>query len=116
MSALYLSRSDQREIDSDILVSISKQALRHTEQVFLGLTAHPDIAVVQISILLGSFCLFSGRRNTGFAVLGSGVKIAQVLTLHRDFKPSPSGKGPVVRNVQYVWWALEIFDKYGPRA
>ncbi|KAK9429586.1 fungal-specific transcription factor domain-containing protein [Lipomyces doorenjongii] len=58
-----------------------------------------------------SFHLFNGRPTVGLGILGSGVKIAQIMGLHRE--SMWKGVSDINRELRRrTWWALEVFDKY----
>lgn len=111
LGAHYLSLSQSPEEDCRDLLSLSGKLLSEIEYRFLRIIGLPNVEAVQICILLGSFHLFNGRPAVGMGILGSGIKIAQVIGLHRE---------SMWHNVSEVaqetrrrtWWALEVFDKY----
>lgn len=89
---------------------LSKDLLEIIETRFLQIISSSTLETVQICILLGSFLLFNGRPNAGLGISGSGVKIAQVIGLHREnlWKEISSAEREERRR---TWWALEVFDK-----
>jgi hypothetical protein len=89
---------------------LSKELLAKIEIRFLQIISSSTLETVQICILLGSFLLFNGRPNAGLGISGSGVKIAQVMGLHRErlWKELSPAKREERRR---TWWALEVFDK-----
>lgn len=111
LGAHYLSLSGSPEEDCQALSTLSEQLLAEIEYRFLRIIGRPNVEAVQVCILLGSFHLFNGRPAVRMGVLGSGIKIAQVIGLHRE---------SMWQNVSEVsqetrrrsWWALEVFDKY----
>ncbi|UKZ94630.1 uncharacterized protein TrAFT101_009485 [Trichoderma asperellum] len=90
---------------------LSKDLLEIIETRFLQIISCSTLETVQICILLGSFLLFNGRPNAGLGISGSGVKIAQVIGLHREnlWKEISSAEREERRR---TWWTLEVFDKY----
>lgn len=89
---------------------LSKDLLSNIEARFLQIVSCSTLETVQICILLGSFLLFNGRPNAGLGISGSGVKIAQVIGLHRESLWKE--RSPVEREERRrTWWALEVFDK-----
>ena len=110
VTAHYLRRSTYTSVDLGILEALCQSSTRHLEQVFFRIISSPDLEAVQIGILYGSYNLFNGVPNLGFAILGSTVKIAQVIGLHRE---SLLQKIKVYdpEQCRRVWLALEIFDK-----
>lgn len=89
---------------------LSKDLLANIETRFLQIVSCSTLETVQICVLLGSFLLFNGRPNAGLGISGSGVKIAQVIGLHREslWKENSPAKREERRR---TWWALEVFDK-----
>lgn len=106
----YLWMDPSAPYDFDFLAGFRAQAFRYVESSILSLMSHPDLESVQVGILLGSFHLFNGLPNLGFSILGSTIKAAQLLGLHRGFCGSDTDSGSVNNRAQ-VWWALEIFEK-----
>lgn len=110
LGAHYTSLS-QTPLSSDSdLKRMSVEIMAQIESRFLQFMGCATVEAVQISILLGSYLLFSGKPNVGMAVSGAGVKIAQVINLHRENlwrDCSPAEKETRRR----TWWALEVYDK-----
>ena len=92
------------------LASLRTNAIQVADSAFFKVLSFPNLAAVQIGILLGSFYLFNGKPCLGFGILGSAVKCAQVIGLHRQSRLSTLASGNV-QNACRVWWTLEIFDK-----
>ncbi|KAL6886745.1 fungal-specific transcription factor domain-containing protein [Trichoderma evansii] len=90
---------------------LAKDLLANIETRFLQIVNCSTLETVQICILLGSFFLFNGRPNAGLGISGSGVKIAQVIGLHREslWKDISLAEREERRR---TWWALDVFDKY----
>ncbi|EEY19045.1 conserved hypothetical protein [Verticillium alfalfae VaMs.102] len=90
---------------------LSRDLIAVVEARFLQILNCSTLETVQICILLGSFFLFNERPNTGLGISGSGVKIAQVIGLHRESLWKETSD--VVREERRrTWWTLEVFDKY----
>ncbi|OKO95847.1 hypothetical protein PENSUB_10868 [Penicillium subrubescens] len=90
---------------------LSGDIIKQVEQRFLRIMSSADEEAVQICVLLGSFYLFNGRPTAGLGILGSGIKIAQVLRLHRE--GSLTGISMTrLETRRRSWLALEVFDKY----
>lgn len=97
-----------------MLERLNADLLERAEAQFLRLIGCATLEAVQICILLGSYLLFSGRPNVGMGISGAGIKIAQVISLHRESKWRDVS--PAVRETKRrTWWALEVFDKYVAR-
>ncbi|OAA81762.1 Transcription factor [Akanthomyces lecanii RCEF 1005] len=97
------SRTEMKKLSTDIMGQIEAKFLQ-----FMGCAT---LEAVQISVLLGSFLLFNGRPNVGLAISAAGVKIAQVINLHREslWPDCPAVEREARRR---TWWTLEVFDKY----
>lgn len=106
----YLWTDPSAPYDHETLATFRAEAFRYVESSILALMANPDLESVQVGILLGSFHLFNGLPNLGFSILGSTIKSAQLLGLHRGFPGSDADRESLHNRVQ-VWWALEIFEK-----
>ncbi|KAK2129131.1 fungal-specific transcription factor domain-containing protein [Fusarium oxysporum II5] len=91
-----------RQLSLDLIAAI--------ESKFLQIVGCQTVETVQICILLGSF-IFYTRPTTGLGICGMGVKIAQVIGLHREsfWKETSQLTQEVKRR---TWWTLEVFDKY----
>lgn len=89
---------------------LSTDIMGQIEAKFLQFMGCATLEAVQISVLLGSFLLFNGRPNVGLAISAAGVKIAQVINLHREsLWPDCSAVEREAR--RRTWWTLEVFDK-----
>lgn len=111
LGAHYLWTDPTARDSMPILDYIRKEAIQATDAGFFRVIAKPSLAAIQIAVLLGSFHLFNGSPYLGFGILGSGVKCAQAIGLHRQSRhpimDSGAEQGPC-----RIWWAPEIFDKY----
>jgi hypothetical protein len=85
--------------------------LRQTEQSFLDMAKVSSIEAVQICIILGSFHLFNGKPYSGFGILGSAIKLAQNLGLHRQSLFQGSSEYDLQSWSRSSWWTLEVYDK-----
>ena len=96
--------------DTHSLQQLSERLLTQIEYRFLRIIGSPNEEAVQLCVLMGSFHLFNGRPTVGLGILGSGIKIAQVIGLHRE--SMWQGLSNVARESRRrSWWALEVFDK-----
>jgi hypothetical protein len=110
LGAHYLWTNPDTRTDIQLLDHIRLSVIRHVEAHLLVLAAQPDLETVQIGILLGSYHILNGAPNVGFAILGSTIKSAQLIGLHRS--PTISHRSPWNKDAcAEVWWALEIFEK-----
>ncbi|RJE22616.1 hypothetical protein PHISCL_05039 [Aspergillus sclerotialis] len=111
IGAYYSSLGARSGHEESSLRQFSEDLFVQVEHRFCRIIGSPNIEAVQICILLGSFRLFNGRPTAGLGILGSGVKVAQVIGLHRE--SMWKGISDVNRELRRrTWWALEIFDKY----
>lgn len=93
---------DYRRLSQDLLAKI--------EANFLQIVGCSTLETVQTCVLLGSFFLFNERPNAGLGILGSGVKVAQVIGLHRESLWKDKSQA-IREEKRRTWWALEVFDK-----
>lgn len=111
LGAHYASLDASTGQDETSLRRFSETLLTRVEHRFCRIIGSPNVEAVQVCILLGSFHLFNGRPTVGIGILGSGVKIAQIMGLHRESMwKGVSGINRELR--RRAWWALEVFDKY----
>jgi hypothetical protein len=88
---------------------LSRDLIAVLETRFLQIVGCPAVESVQICVLLGSF-IFYTRPTIGLGICGMGVKIAQVMSLHRESFWKETSE--VAREEKRrTWWALEVFDK-----
>lgn len=110
LGAHYLWTDPFAPVDRDALALFRSQALEYVGSKYLSLLSQPTLETVQVGILLGSFHIFNGQPNLGFGILGSTIKTAQLIGLHRGFPRSSSNERNSGESVK-VWWALEIYEK-----
>lgn len=106
----YMRQGDATRLGLDAK-SFQTAALRHLEANLMFLFEDSELESVQVCVLLGSFYLYAGRPNLGFVVLGSGIRCAFALGLHRE-SSWPSLAEEVQEERKRVWWALFIFDRF----
>ncbi|KAE8378968.1 fungal-specific transcription factor domain-containing protein [Aspergillus bertholletiae] len=111
LGAHYSSLPDSLTDHHQSLSVLSEQLLTQIEYRFLQIIGCPNVEAVQVCVLLGSFHLFNGRPTVGMGVLGSGIKIAQVIGLHRE-SMWHNLSDVAQESRRRSWWALEVFDKY----
>jgi hypothetical protein len=106
----YTSEGDTAHLGFDV-ITFQKAALRHLEANLMFLFEDSALESVQVCVLLGSFYLYTGRPNLGFVVLGSGIRCAFALGLHREVSwpelPSESRE-----ERRRAWWSLFVFDRF----
>lgn len=111
LGAHYSSLREPLDEHHRNLSVLSETLLTQIEYRFLQIIGCPNVEAVQVCVLMGSFHLFNGRPTVGMGVLGSGIKIAQVIGLHRE--AMWHNLSEVARESRRrSWWALEVFDKY----
>jgi hypothetical protein len=106
----YIDKHVALDLRFDV-AGFQEKSLHYLEANLLSLCEDTDLASVQIWVLLGSFYLYTGRPNLGFVVLGSGIRCAYALGLHRE-NSWPRLKEEDTEERRRVWWALFIFDRY----
>lgn len=112
LGAKYEARATTASVQRTALEKLSLDLLAQVEARFLNLIGCATLEAVQICILVGSCLLFSGRPNVGLGISAAGVKIAQVINLHREKRWTDSSAA-VRETKRRTWWALEVYDKYG---
>ncbi|KAG5746342.1 hypothetical protein H9Q70_010962 [Fusarium xylarioides] len=110
LGAHYAALKDPDDQMSPQYRQLSRDLIAVIETRFLQIIGCQTVETVQICILLGSF-IFYTRPTTGLGICGMGVKIAQVIGLHREsfWKETSQLAREVKRR---TWWTLEVFDKY----
>lgn len=109
LGAKYEAKSAAPD-ERDTLQRLSRDLLAQVEARFLHLIGCATLEAVQICILVGSCLLFSGRPNVGLGISAAGVKIAQVINLHREKRWTDPSEA-VRETKRRTWWALEVYDK-----
>ncbi|KAF9775220.1 hypothetical protein IL306_006694 [Fusarium sp. DS 682] len=110
LGAHYAALKDPEDAMSPQYQQLSRDLISVIETNFLRIIGCSTVESVQICILLGSF-IFYTRPTTGLGICGMGVKIAQVIGLHREtfWKETSQLAREEKRR---TWWTLEVFDKY----
>ena len=92
------------------LLSFRKQSLDNVEGSLNDLYDAAGIESIQVCILLGSYHMYHGRPNLAFVMLGSGLKCAQLMNLHKE--PSWRGLPEIAKEERRrTFWALFVFDR-----
>lgn len=109
LSAHYAALRDPDDQMSPQYRQLSRDLISVIETRFLQIIGCQTVETVQICVLLGSF-IFYTRPTTGLGICVMGVKIAQVIGLHREsfWKETSQLAREVKRR---TWWTLEVFDK-----
>ena len=106
----YVSEADAARLEFDAK-GFQTVALRHLEAKLMFLFEDSELESVQVCVLLGSFYLYTGRPNLGFVVLGSGIRCAFALGLHRESSWTSLAE-EAQEERKRVWWALFVFDRF----
>jgi hypothetical protein len=110
LGAHYLWTDPGVQQQMPVLDVIRDKSIQTVQSAFFLILSNPDPTAIQISILLGSFYLFNGKPHLGLGILGSGIKSAQAIGLHR--RPRCGNAISLTSKDHHrIWWALEIFDK-----
>lgn len=105
-------REDDSVPDQDLnLTDFQEKALEYFEMNIMSICEDSELTSIQICVLLGSFYLYTGRPNLGFVILGSGIRCAHALGLHRE-SSWPRMTQDLVEERRRVWWSLLIFDRF----
>ncbi|KFY76843.1 hypothetical protein V499_03621 [Pseudogymnoascus sp. VKM F-103] len=112
MGARYCTAEEARKLFPALdLEQLKSILITKVQEHIFDVFDRPEIEAVQICILLGSFYMYNAQPNLAFVVLGSGIKAAQAIGLHKEALYRPSSQ--VTREVQKrVWWALYVFDRF----
>jgi hypothetical protein len=110
LGAHYLWTDPNMQQSMPVLDSTRDEIIRAMNSAYFQVISKPDLAAVQVSILLGSFHLFNGKPYLGLGILGSGIKCAQAISLLREARHCGITSFEAQENSR-IWWALEIFDK-----
>lgn len=87
------------------LADLGTRFIRKVEEKLLEVYDDAGIEAVQISMILSSYYIYHSRPTRSFAVLGSGLKMAQSLGLPKESSWKVSD--PTVREVwRRLYWAL----------
>jgi hypothetical protein len=111
MGARYVSEEEMQAqgLQYD-LESLQTTFLARVATGFLSIVDNTGLEAVQICILLSSYYLYHGKPNLGFIVLGTGVRCAHSMDLHRE--ATWTGLSMTAREERKrVWWALYAFDR-----
>ncbi|KAL4985608.1 fungal-specific transcription factor domain-containing protein [Aspergillus falconensis] len=110
MGAWYRSQKEPRELtDNDDWRRMSTELLKLVESHLIELMDQPSVTAAQVLILFGSYCVYHGRPNLSFSILGATIRISQAVGLHRE----PS-RGTFEDNEERkrVWWTIYTWDRF----
>lgn len=107
VGARYAAGSSDAEIsyqDYD-LDGLGRKLIRCIELKLLDIFDESGIEAVQIAIVMSSYHLYHGLPKRSFAILGSALKVALSIGLHKESSWRMSDH--VVKEVwRRLWWAL----------
>lgn len=90
--------------------SLQATFLARVAATFLEIVDNAGLEAVQICVLMSSHYLYHGKPNLGFVILGTGVRCAHSMDLHRE--ATWKGLSEISREERKrVWWALYAFDR-----
>ncbi|KAL2857030.1 fungal-specific transcription factor domain-containing protein [Aspergillus pseudodeflectus] len=110
MGAWYRSqRRNPDQTDNGDWRQLSAGLLKLVESYLIEMMDQPSVTAAQICILFGSYCVYHGRPNLSFSLLGATIKISQAAGLHRE--PS-SGNVEDNEERKRVWWTIYTWDRF----
>lgn len=111
MGARYATKADVEARSLSVsLKDLQLTLLEKVQESLMEIFDEGELESVQICILLSSFHLYHGKPNLGFIILGTGVRCAQAMGLHKE--STWRVNSPLVREERKrVWWALYVFDR-----
>ncbi|KAL6235292.1 hypothetical protein BDW75DRAFT_230471 [Aspergillus navahoensis] len=105
-----LAVKESRDLtDNDEWRRMSTELLKLGESNLIELMDQPSVTAAQVLILFGSYCVYHGRPNLSFSILGATIRISQAVGLHRE----PS-RGTIEDNEERkrVWWTIYTWDRF----
>ncbi|KAL5342236.1 fungal-specific transcription factor domain-containing protein [Aspergillus crustosus] len=110
MGAWYRSQRNKNVLsDNPDWRQMSTELFKLVESHIVELMGQPSVTAAQICILFGSYCVYHGRPNLSFSLLGATIKISQATGLHRD--PS-RGTFEDHEERKRVWWTIYTWDRF----
>ncbi|KAF5628957.1 transcriptional regulatory [Fusarium sp. NRRL 52700] len=82
---------------------------------FLDIVSRGSLEAVQFCVLLASYYLYHGEPGMAWPLSGSGLRIAQALTLHRKMPPGDPSDQVLKQQIQdrkRAWWAVYEIDTF----
>ncbi|EXJ85040.1 hypothetical protein A1O3_05715 [Capronia epimyces CBS 606.96] len=112
LGAHYAPEEEVRQkFPSFNLRTFQRISLKRVEDSLHTLYDAAELESVQVCALLGSFYMYHGRPNLGFAILGAGLGCAQVLSLHKE--SSWRWLSEIAKEERRrTFWALFVFDRF----
>ncbi|KAL4977170.1 hypothetical protein BDW66DRAFT_165894 [Aspergillus desertorum] len=95
--------------DNEDWRGMSTELLKLVESHLIELMDQPSVTAAQVLILFGSFCVYHGRPNLSFSILGATIRISQAVGLHRELS-----RGTFEDNEERkrVWWTIYAWDRF----
>ncbi|KAL4876383.1 fungal-specific transcription factor domain-containing protein [Aspergillus karnatakaensis] len=109
MGAWYRSQRKTTRADNHDWRQMSTDLFKLVESHIVELMDQPSVTAAQICILFGSYCVYHGRPNLSFSLLGATIKISQAAGLHRE--PS-KGTFEDYEERKRVWWTIYTWDRF----
>lgn len=97
------------------LAAMQKELIGAVQGHFIDIMEEGDIEAVQVCILLSSFYLYNERPGLAFIVLGTGVRCAHAMGLHKESMWRTLSI-PAREHRRRIWWALFTYDRYVSRS
>ncbi|KAL4938787.1 hypothetical protein BDV06DRAFT_214827 [Aspergillus oleicola] len=88
---------------------MSAGLLKLVESYIVDLMDQPSVTAAQTCILFGSYCVYHGRPNLSFSLLGATIRISQAAGLHRE--PSRANFEENEERKR-VWWTIYTWDRF----
>jgi hypothetical protein len=82
---------------------------------FLDIVSRGSLEAVQFCVLLASYYLYHGEPEMAWPLSGSGLRIAQALSLHRKMPPGDPSDRVLKQQIQdrkRAWWAVYEIDTF----
>ncbi|RDW61724.1 fungal specific transcription factor domain-containing protein [Aspergillus mulundensis] len=110
MGSWYRSQKEPCNLtDNNDWRLMSNELLKLVESHLIELMDQPSVSAAQTLILFGSYCVYHGRPNLSFSLLGATIRISQAVGLHRE----PT-RGSFEENEERkrVWWTIYTWDRF----
>lgn len=109
MGAWYRSQRKAAAATDNEWRQMSAGLLKLVESYIVELMGQPSVTAAQICILFGSYCVYHGRPNLSFSLLGATIRISQAAGLHRD---PTRGSFEEKEERKRVWWTIYTWDRF----
>ncbi|KAL4899230.1 hypothetical protein BDW74DRAFT_183973 [Aspergillus multicolor] len=110
MGAWYRSQKELCNLtENDDWGRMSNELLKLVESHLIELMDQPSVSAAQTLILFGSYCVYHGRPNLSFSILGATIRISQAVGLHRE---PTRGSFEDNEERKRVWWTIYTWDRF----